>query len=148
DVRKRVADEPVDGLEMPPARSVKQHDKKSGADGHLHRASAADQLQHFVDQHRHDEDVDEIPPAETRRRRKVEIQVTRRVSVSPRWLALPAPSLRPRAPGRCGRREAPQLTSRLPCPSRAPMAGDRPSHHEGTTYATHLRESACRALLP
>ena len=66
DVADEVANEPVDGLEMKPARSVEQRDENAAPERHLHRARSFDQLQDFVDQNRHDDDVDEIQPADWR----------------------------------------------------------------------------------
>jgi hypothetical protein len=51
DVAKEIADQPVDGFEMPPLGSVEQRDDDAGAGRHLDRARAFDQLEDFVDQH-------------------------------------------------------------------------------------------------
>ena len=61
---RHVADQPVDRLELAPARAVEQRDEHAAAERHLHRARAANQLQDLVDQDRHHEDVGEIPPAD------------------------------------------------------------------------------------
>src|SRR5258708_19192618 len=66
DIADDIANEPVDGLEVKPSRSVKERDDDAAAERHLHGARAFDQLEDFVDQDRHHEDVDEIPPADGR----------------------------------------------------------------------------------
>src|SRR5688572_19577363 len=61
DVSGEVTYEPVHRFEPCPARPVEQRDQDAPAKCHLHGAGASNQLQHLVDQHRHHEDVDEIP---------------------------------------------------------------------------------------
>ncbi len=64
DVAHHVPDEPVDGFETSPARSIEQRDDDAAAERHLDRARPADQLQHLVHEDPDDEDVDEIPPTD------------------------------------------------------------------------------------
>ena len=66
DVAGKIANQPVDRLEVQPARAVEQPAEQRPADRHLHGARAANQLQELVDQDRHHEDVGEIPPADGR----------------------------------------------------------------------------------
>ena len=80
DVADQVANQPVDGLEVPPARAVEQRDEHAAAERHLHGARAANQLQHLVDQDRHHEDVGDIPPADRRAPQEAVSQVDHGVS--------------------------------------------------------------------
>ena len=138
-VAGQVANQPVDGLELRPARAVEQRDEHAAAERHLHGARAANELQDLVDEHRHHEDVDEVPPADRRRaggRRSASSSMSssrhgpgmsRMPSESPPRPAPPAPSRPRRARARCARRRARRPSPPRPCPSRARLAGRSPS---------------------
>src|SRR5205085_3745657 len=64
EVAEQIANEPVDGLEVRQPRPVEQHADYAAAERHLDRSSAANQLEYFVDQNRHDENVEQIPPVD------------------------------------------------------------------------------------
>ena len=125
-VTGEVANQPVDGPEARPARAVKERDEHAGAERHLHGAGAANQLQRLVDDERHHEDVEDVPPSDGRPPSRLVIQSIAYVLCAfpnlSRPLEPPAPSRRPRAPARYGRRRAPPPPPSPPCPSRAPVA--------------------------
>ena len=62
EVTRHVADQPVDRFEVPPDRQEEQADEDRRPERHLDGARAANQLQDLVNQHRHHEDVEEVPP--------------------------------------------------------------------------------------
>ena len=55
DVADDVANQPVEGFELKAAREVEHPDEHGDADRHLHRVRAANQLEHLVDDDRHDQ---------------------------------------------------------------------------------------------
>jgi hypothetical protein len=65
-VTSHVADQPVHRFEVAPHGEVEQADEYGRTERHLHGARAANQLEDLVDQHRHHENVDEIPPVRGR----------------------------------------------------------------------------------
>ena len=63
EVRNQIPNQPVCGFEVGPPRSVEQRDEHAAAKRHLHGTRATNEFEHFVDEHRYDEDVDEVPPS-------------------------------------------------------------------------------------
>src|SRR5712691_7469792 len=66
DVANEIANQPVHRLEVPPSRPVKKRHQQAAAERHLHGARPPNQLEDLVDQDRHDEDVEDVPPADGR----------------------------------------------------------------------------------
>ena len=134
DIAGEVADQEVDGLELTAPREIEQADDDARPDRHLHGTRAADEHQQLVDHQRHQGDVGDVPPADGRTPKKlgepshvILVRAEALLVVSPPPRSRPAPSLRPRVPGRYGRPPTPQRSRPLPCPSRAPVRLDRPT---------------------
>ena len=106
DVADDVPDQPVEGFELKAARQIEEADERGDAHRHLHGMGAANQLQHLVDDDRHNHDVDHVPHGDGRALEKLGEpgHVRCRGSESRRRRARPAPSPRRGARARCERR--------------------------------------------
>src|SRR5688572_8158035 len=81
-VRKQVADQPVDRLQVSPARYVEHHHQQRKPGGHLDGTRAADCLQYLIDHQRDDGDVEDVPPGHGRHARD-DWQPVQHLSVGP-----------------------------------------------------------------